>query len=117
MAVRSGFCRGDASQMEWIFANLIIQTVAGLIGSHIAAAAAQEHRFGFWRHSLVGLASGALGGLFLQKYASTVVTASGSLNEPTHAEVFASQALTGAVIGAIAMMTVGFIINERSKGD
>jgi hypothetical protein len=61
--------------MEWTFANVIIQTVAGLIGANIAAAAAHEHRFGFWRHSLVGLASGALGGLFLQKYASTMVTA------------------------------------------
>jgi hypothetical protein len=53
----------------------------------------------------------------LQKYASTVVTASGSLNEPTQVEIFASQALTGAVIGAIAMMTVGLIIKERSSGD
>ena len=103
--------------MECTFTNLIIQIVAGLIGSNIAAAAAHEHRFGFWRHSLVGLASGALGGLFLQRYASTVVTASGSLNEPTHVQIFASQALTGAVIGAIAMMTIGLIIKERSKGD
>jgi hypothetical protein len=103
--------------MEWTLANLIIQTVAGLVGSNIAAAAAHEHRFGFWRHSLVGLLSGGLGGLVLQKYASTVVTASGSLNEPTQVEIFASQALTGAVIGAIAMMTIGLIIKERSKGD
>ena len=41
--------------MEWTFANVIIQTVAGLIGSHIAAAAAHEHRFGLWGHTLVGL--------------------------------------------------------------
>ncbi len=101
--------------MEWTFTNLIIQTVAGLIGASLAAAAAHEHRFGFWRHALVGLASGALGGLTLQQYASTVVTASGSLNEPTQVQIFASQALTGAVIGAIAMMVVGFIISERSK--
>ena len=101
--------------MEWTFVNLIIQIVAGLIGSNIASAVAHEHRFGFWGHSLVGLISGAFGGLLLQKYASTVVTASGSLNEPTHVQVFASQALTGAVLGAIAMMVVGLIINERSK--
>jgi hypothetical protein len=103
--------------MEWTLANLIIQTVAGLIGSNIAAAAAHEHRFGFWRHSLVGLVSGGLGGFFLQTYASTVVTANGSLNAPTHVQIIASQVLTGAVLGAIAMMTVGFIINERSKSD
>ncbi len=100
--------------MEWTFANVIIQTVAGLIGSHIAAAAAHEHRFGLWGHTLVGLVSGALGGLVLQKYASTVVTANGSLNEPTHVQIFASQALTGAVLGAIAMMVIGLIIKERS---
>ena len=102
--------------MEWTFANLIIQVIAGLIGSNIAAAVAREYRLGFWRHNLVGLASGGLGGLFLQKYAATVVTANGSLNELTHVQMFTSQALTGAVIGAIAMMAVGFIIHERSKG-
>lgn len=46
--------------MEWTFANLIIQTLSGLIGSIIAAAAAQEHRFGFWGHSLAGIVTGAL---------------------------------------------------------
>jgi uncharacterized membrane protein YeaQ/YmgE (transglycosylase-associated protein family) len=100
--------------MEWTFVNLIIQIVAGLIGSNIASAVAHEHRFGFWGHSLVGLVTGGVGGLVLQKYASTVVTASGSLNEPTHVQIFASQVLTGAVIGAISMMAVGFIIKERS---
>ena len=103
--------------MEWTFVNLIIQTVAGLVGSNIASAVAHEHRFGFWGHSLVGVVTGGLGGLLLQKYASTVVTANGSLNEPTQFQIFASQALTGAVIGAIAMMATGFIIKERAKGD
>ena len=103
--------------MEWTFANVVIQTVAGLIGANIAAAAAHEHRFGFWRHSLVGLASGVLGGLFLQQYASTMVTGSGSLNEPGHVQIFAAEALTGAAIGAIAMLAVGFILYERSKGE
>lgn len=103
--------------MEWTFANVIIQTMAGLIGSHIAAAAAHEHRFGFWGHSIVGLVSGAIGGVALQTYASTVVTANGSLNDPTRVDIFASQALTGAVIGAIAMMVIGMIIKERSKAD
>ena len=103
--------------MEWTFANVLIQAVAGLIGSNMAAAAAHEHRFGFWRHSLVGLASGALGGIFLQKYASTVVTASGSLNEPTYAQLFGAEALTGAAVGGIAMLAVGFILYERSKGE
>jgi hypothetical protein len=103
--------------MEWTFANVIIQTIAGLIGSNIAAAVAHEHRFGFWRHTLVGLASGALGGIFLQKYASTVVTANGTLNDPLHFEILAAQVLTGAVIGGIAMMAIGLIIKERSRTD
>ncbi len=103
--------------MEWTFANLIIQTVAGLIGANIAAAAAHEHRFGFWGHSLVGLVTGALAGIFLQKYASTVVTANGSLNDPSGVQIIAAQVLTGAVAGAIAMMATGFIIKERSRED
>ena len=103
--------------MEWTLANVIIQTLAGLVGSNVAAAAAHEHRFGFWGHSLVGLVTGALAGIFLQQYASSVVTASGDLNEPTHFQIIAAQILTGAVAGAIAMMMTGLIINERSKGE
>lgn len=103
--------------MEWSFANVIIQTVCGLIGSNVAAAAAHEHRFGFWGHTLVGIVSGALSGIFLQKYASTVVAADGTLNDPLHFEILAAQVLTGAVVGAIAMMAVGLIINERAKGN
>ena len=103
--------------MEWSFANVLIQTVTGLIGSHVAAAAAHEHRFGFRGHTLVGLVSGALSGIFLQKYASTVVAADGTANDPLHFEILAAQVLTGAVIGAIAMMAIGLIINERAKSD
>lgn len=103
--------------MDWSFANLLIQTLCGLIGSNVAAAAAHEHRFGFWGHTVTGLASGALSGIFLQKYASTVVAADGTLNDPLHFEILAAQVLTGAVVGAIAMMAVGLIINERTKGE
>lgn len=103
--------------MEWTLANMVIQTVAGLAGSNIAAAAAREYRFGFWRHSLVGVVTGALAGAFLQENATTVVTANGSLNDLTHVQIVASQVLTGAVVGAIAMMAAGFIIKERSRSD
>lgn len=103
--------------MEWTFANLTIQTLAGLAGSNIAAAAAHEHRFGFWRHCLVGVVTGALAGAFLQGYATAVVTANGSLNDPTHAQIIAAQVLMGAVTGAIAMIATGFIIKERSRSD
>jgi hypothetical protein len=107
----------EKQPMPWTLSNLIIQIVAGLVGAHLAAAVAHEHRFGFWGHSLVGLISGGLSGLFLQTYAVTVVTASGSLNVPTPAEVFMTESLTGAVAGGIAMFAVGFIISERSKGN
>jgi hypothetical protein len=102
--------------MAWTLANFIIQIVAGLLGANIAAAAAHEHRFGFWAHSLVGLIGGGLSGLFLQTYAVTVVTGSGSVNVPTDAEVFTIELLTGAVVGAIAMLAVGLFIRERAKG-
>jgi hypothetical protein len=101
--------------MVWTSTNLIIQIIAGLVGAHIAAAAAHEHRFGFWGHSLVGLASGALSGFFLQTYSITMVTGSGSLNVPTNAEVFALESLTGAIVGGLAMLAVGFFISERSR--
>jgi hypothetical protein len=103
--------------MAWTVANLIIQIVAGLGGANIAAAVADEHRFGFWGHSLVGLIAGGLSGLFLQTYVVTVVTGSGSVNIPTNAEVFTIELLTGAVAGGIAMLAVGLFISERAKGN
>lgn len=102
--------------MAWTSANLIIQIVAGLLGANIAAAAAHEHRFGFLGHSLVGLLAGALSGGFLQTYAAAVVTGSGSFNEPTRVEAIVIQFLTGAIVGSIAMLAVGFILSERAKG-
>jgi hypothetical protein len=78
------------------------------------AATLHEHRFGWLEHSVVGLIAGAIGGYFLQEMAITVVTGSGSLNEPRAAEVAVIDALTGAVVGAIAMAAVGFVIKESA---
>jgi hypothetical protein len=44
----------------------------------------------------------------------TVVAGSGSVNEPRVVEVLIIEALTGAVLGAIAMAAVGFMINATS---
>jgi len=99
--------------MDWT-TNLIAQIMAGFAGAHLAATVLHEHRFGWVGHSLVGLIAGALSGCFLQTMAITVVTGSGSLNEPRVAEVAVIEALTGGVVGAIAMAAVGFIINEKS---
>lgn len=100
--------------MEWTLTNLIIQTVAGFLGAHAAAAVGHEHRFGFVGHSLVGLVGGALSGYFLQLMEMTVVTGSGSLNVPNSVDTYIIQALSGAVIGAIGMFAVGFAIQQTS---
>ena len=99
--------------MEWTTTSLVLQTVAGLVGAHMAAIALHDHRFGLFGHSLVGLIAGALSGYFLQVEVLTVVTGSGSLNEPRVAEIFVIEALTGAVVGGIAMAAVGMLLQGR----
>ena len=100
--------------MDWTTTNLIVQIVAGFAGAHLAAAALHEHHFGWIGHSLAGLIAGGLSGYFLQTVVLTVVTGSGSTNEPRAAEVFVIEALTGAIVGAIAMAAVGFLINANT---
>jgi uncharacterized membrane protein YccC len=56
----------------------------------------------------------ALGGYFLQALVLTVVNGDGSLSQPRVAEVAVLEALTGAVLGAIAMAAVGFLVNAKS---
>lgn len=95
--------------MTWTFANLVIQLIAGVLGGHAAAVAAHEHGFGAVGHTVVGAIGGGLSGYFLQTLAVTMVTASGSLNEPTLAEAFVLQALTGAAAGGILTLVAGFL--------
>jgi uncharacterized membrane protein YeaQ/YmgE (transglycosylase-associated protein family) len=105
--------------MAWTLSNLLIQIVAGILGGHIAAAAAREHSFGSLGHTVVGAIGGGLSGAFLQTFAATVVTASGSLNEPRLAELFVLQGLTGAAAGGILTLVAGFLrhaIYENKSG-
>ncbi len=95
--------------------NLMVQIVAGLGGAHLTAVALQDHRFGWLGHSLVGVLAGALSGYFLQEIAVTVVTGSGSVNQPKLTEVAVIEVLTGAVAGAIAMAAVGFLVKESTS--
>ena len=95
--------------MEWSWTYVLIQIVTGVIGGHAAAIAAHEHSFGAVGHTLVGAVGGALSGVFLQTLVATVVTASGSLNEPRLSEQLMLQALAGAAAGGIMMLLVGFI--------
>ncbi len=95
--------------MEWSITNVWIQIVTGLLGGNAAAAAAHEHSFGILGHSVVGAIGGALSCYFLQTLAATVVTGTGSVNQPNFAELVILQGLTGAVCGAIATLVVGFV--------
>ena len=97
--------------MEWTLTNLVVQIVAGLLGAHGAASATHEHKFGFLGHSLVG----ALSGYFLQIILITVVTGSGSVMAPRSADVLVTQALAGAVVGAIGMFAVGFALQRSTS--
>jgi hypothetical protein len=100
---------------EWTITNLLIQAITGVLGAHAAATVAHEHRFGFVGHSLVGLIAGVLGGFFLQKIVMTTVTATGDAMPMTALEAGVYQAVAGAVIGALAMMVVGFVRYEMTK--
>lgn len=93
-------------------ANLVVQIAAGFLGAHGAASATHEHKFGLLGHSLVGVTCGALSGYFLQTVLITVVTGSGSVMTPRLADVFITQALAGAVIGAMGMFAVGFALRQ-----
>ena len=102
--------------MAWTTTSFCIQIIGGLIGAQVAAVVVREHAFGFWWHTVVGLIAGALGGYFLQTYAATMVTGSGSLNQPRPADIFVLQAVAGAALGAIATMAIGFLLGLRPSG-
>jgi hypothetical protein len=59
-------------------------------------------------------------GAFLQTLVGTLVTGTGSVNEPSLGEQVILQGLAGAVAGAIAMLAVGFVkhsIDQHKRGD
>jgi uncharacterized membrane protein YeaQ/YmgE (transglycosylase-associated protein family) len=95
--------------MPWTLTNLVIQIITGILGGHGAAAASKEHSFGALGHTIAGAAGGALSGTLFQTYIGTVVTASGSVTEPTAFEQTLIQGVTGAVVGGICTLLVGFI--------
>jgi uncharacterized membrane protein YeaQ/YmgE (transglycosylase-associated protein family) len=95
--------------MTWTLTSLVIQIIAGVVGGHLAATAAHEHGFGAVGHTITGLAGGFLSGVFLQTLAVTMVTSTGSLNQPRPAEIYMIQALTGGAAGGILTLVVGFI--------
>jgi hypothetical protein len=101
--------------MAWTTTNLLIQIIAGFVGAHLTSTAMHELHFGWIGHSIVGLIAGAFSGYFLQTIVLTVVTASGSLNEPRPADVVMIEALTGAVVGGIAMAAVGLLFQRDGK--
>lgn len=104
---------GRGARVDWTVTNLAIQVACGLLGAHIAATAVHEHRFGLIGHSLVGLIAGAASGWLLQTQVATIVTGSGSLEPPRPVDVLVIEAMTGAVVGGIAMLGFGLIFNLR----
>jgi hypothetical protein len=100
---------------DWTITNIVVQAVAGILGAHIAAAAAREFRFGFIGHSIVGLIAGTLSGDFLQRVAVTTVYGTGMPMPISPVEAGVCQALTGAVVGGIAMMVIGFLRHEMMQ--
>jgi uncharacterized membrane protein YeaQ/YmgE (transglycosylase-associated protein family) len=95
--------------MTWSLSSLVIQIVGGLVGGHVAAILAHEHRFGWIGHTLTGLAGGLLSGTFFQTLVVTMVTGTGSLTEPRPADIVLLQTLTGLASGAIATLVIGFV--------
>jgi hypothetical protein len=95
--------------MTWTFTNLVIQIIAGILGGNAAATASKEHSFGALGHTIVGAIGGGLSGAFFQTFVGTMVTAGGSLSEPTAVEQAVIQGLTGAAAGGIITLAVGFI--------
>jgi len=99
--------------MTWYLTNLFVQMIAGMIGAQIVSVIAHEHRIGLLWQSLVGLIAGAFSGYFLQTVATTMVTASGNLNEVRFGENLVIQILTGAGVGAVAALIVGLVHHSR----
>ena len=100
--------------MTWSV-NLIIQIIAGILGSHGAAVAVNDHRLGAMGHTVVGAVAGALGGIFLQEL--VVRLESDLFTEPTTLELVIGQGLAGVAVGAVAMMIVTLIVHERKSGN
>jgi hypothetical protein len=100
---------------EWTILNLVIQSIAGIIGAHIAAIVAHEHRFGFIGHTAVGLIAGVLSGCFLQQIVMTTVDVAGAAMPMTALETGIYQAVAGLAFGGMAMLVVGVLRVEMSK--
>jgi hypothetical protein len=100
---------------EWNFTFFMIQVLGGFVGAHLIAVVAHEHRFGFFGHSLAGVAAGALGGLFLQRIVMTTVTATGDAMPIANYEALIYQAAAGLIAGAIAMLAAGIFRHEITK--
>jgi hypothetical protein len=101
---------------DWSVAYFAIQVVGGFFGAHLVALVAHEHRFGFIGHSLVGLFTGAISGLFLQRIVMTTVTGQGDAIPITPLQAQIYQATCGLVVGGMAMLAVGFVRSEMGKG-
>ena len=95
--------------MTWTLSNLVIETVAGILGGHAIAAVAKEHSFGALGHSVTGALGGAFSGYFLQTLVAVVVESTGDVHQDAdQLTQWFMQAVAGLAAGAILTMAVGF---------
>jgi hypothetical protein len=81
--------------MTWTISNLIIETIAGVAGAHLTAAAFATDRTGAWR-TIAGVLGGITGGFFLQQFAAWSTTG-GELKNTL------LQLVIGGIAGALAL--------------
>ena len=103
--------------MTWTVTNLLIEIVAGLVGAHIAALAANDYGFGKLRQSGVGAIGGGFSGYFFQTSIAITVNTNGVFREPKLFEQLAAHSLAGATAGGISMLIVGFLIHSVTHRD
>jgi uncharacterized membrane protein YeaQ/YmgE (transglycosylase-associated protein family) len=95
--------------MTWTVTNLVIEIIAGIVGAHAISAAAHDHSFGVFGHTIAGAVGGAFSGCFLQTLAGTVVNSTGAAQQDADAVTqWLLQGFAGFAAGAILTMAVGF---------
>jgi hypothetical protein len=95
--------------MTWTITNLVIQIIAGILGGNGAAAAAHEHSFGTFGHTVTGAVAGLISGYFLQTIIGTIVTGAGDVQDIPLVTQWVLQGLGGLAAGAILTLLVGFL--------
>lgn len=87
--------------------SLIVQIIAGAIGSNTAALVLRELNLGVLRNTIVGAIGGGIGGQILVTLAPMLATSSG-----VDIDALASQAVGCGIAGAVVVAIVALIKNK-----